>query len=66
MEWIAVKDRLPEEGKKIMFLDDSLKYPDNCFTGIMHRNEKWFKSSSYVVNYSKVTHWMLLPEPPKQ
>lgn len=64
MEWIDVKDRMPElntyvlvcfigtlSGRQIMKVDYTLQY---------HNNDVEWK---YTAN--GVTHWMPLPEPPK-
>ena len=63
MEWISVKDRLPENEGKYLCWDvpysSSTSYPtfghfqDGKF--YMHIADDW----------SNVTHWMPLPEPPK-
>lgn len=66
--WISVKDRLPEEGgrywcyvKEINDLGISY-YQWNCS---YHEIEKmWAEDKSNIVPF--VTHWMPLPEPPKQ
>ena len=64
--WISVKDRLPETGTEVLVTDglhtmvtwcedtiDGIKWVDNYYT--------------YVnVRFREVTHWMPLPEPPKE
>ena len=64
MEWISVKDRLPEE-KVNCIVHYQHSYCDNdgywaigfcCYDG-----EKFQFDPAY-----KVTHWMPLPEPPKE
>lgn len=51
MKWIKVTDRLPEEGQAV------LCYPEYLPA----------EYSSYWLQWSEfyVTHWMPLPEPPK-
>lgn len=60
MEWISVKDRLPEKRKDVLC----------CFNGIRKMVEiSWMDSTRcflYEDIYGKVTHWMPLPEPPKE
>ena len=68
MEWISVKDRLPEdynnydymlcyfEGWDDMFFQRTLEYDIE--------EKEWSDHEGNV--YNKVTHWMPLPEPPKQ
>jgi hypothetical protein len=55
MEWISVKDRLPESINRLV-----LWYrPDE------HSIYKIWIDSSHVIN-PLATHWMPLPSPPKQ
>lgn len=75
MSWISVKDRLPEPDQSVLlFLDDALalhpirigkrdplgeKFPE-CF---------WCFSTGVYLYGSReegFTHWMPLPEPPKE
>ena len=58
-EWISVKDRMPEEGV------DVLVYGEIC------HNKKgievdFVKNGDFVACDEDVTHWMPLPEPPKE
>jgi len=73
MNWISVKDRLPnKENKEIICLINS--HPISC---IVHDNtfsltknnisffwptRKWVKD----IYYAEVSHWMPLPEHPKE
>lgn len=56
MEWISVKDRLPERGSKIVL-------------GYIEEGPAILKSQMTLTTRSAfweyVTHWMELPEPPK-
>lgn len=65
MEWISVKDRMPDlntyvlicligalSGNTLMKVDYTLKYHNNAI--------EWKHTSE-----NAVTHWMPLPEPPK-
>ena len=62
-EWISVKDRLPEIDTQVL-----------CFTGssvqlaMYEGNDKWFTNyHSYTLEGKNLfTHWMPLPEPPKE
>ena len=62
MEWISVKDRLPEKEDDVLAYefrgDVSIAY----ISGYEWRNLE----SGYVMDASYVTHWMPLPEPPKE
>ena len=57
MEWISVKDRLPENEKIKCLINDKYK-------GVYiarFREKSWSDIYEY---YKDVTHWMPLPEPP--
>ena len=62
-EWISVKDRLPEDGVRVLAAhDDGVVRIGICrggFPAVMSKKrEKAF-------GFAEVTHWMPLPEPPK-
>lgn len=67
-DWIDVNDRLPEEsGRYWCYMKDindlgTSYFQWNC---AYNANEKRF-SDSTLFNGEQVTHWRLLPEPPKQ
>lgn len=71
MEWISVKDRLPEEGGK--YLCYRYSYMGNCGYcdvlryGIIDKEKcfYFFDLENGDVPVGNVTHWMELPEPPK-
>lgn len=67
MEWISVKDRLPEDGRDVLI----------CYYFKPHLNMRFMAVSSYFVFDSiprwqhesigiVITHWMDLPELPKE
>lgn len=56
MNWISVKDRLPDVFGLYLTLDEF---------GIYIQRWKGLWETEYPVNESTVTHWMPLPEPPK-
>lgn len=62
-EWISVKDRLPENGKIVLAYSKE--------KGVTFTHRLWFHQTDrpFVIEYEgmvKVTHWMPLPEPPKE
>ena len=58
MKWISVKERLPEIYTTCLVFNDSVEMciylPNGIWEG-EDKNEKY-----------RITHWMPLPEPPKQ
>ena len=60
-EWISVKDRLPEVGKKVLVYckenknDYEIGAYSDTYRGFFVR-QTW---------YENITHWMPLPQPPK-
>lgn len=63
MEWISVHDRLPEPGLCLAFVKehDPQVYIDG-FGGV---SEDYYGFAHELLFSTKVTHWMPLPEPPK-
>lgn len=68
-EWISVKDRLPEYGKDVLVCDCnsrnyisvwSLEKDTDGGTNYWEDCRGWWQS------FDEVTHWMPLPEPPKE
>lgn len=69
MEWISVKDSLPETTSNGTFRSSNyvLIYPD-CVKAryeeaLDKRWTQWY--SPFIDDTLEVTHWMPLPEPPK-
>ena len=74
MDWISVKDRLPEIDKEhhcskdviVLFNDGGMGFSaleENIF------GQTWFECERMMPDgesYYTVTHWMPLPEPPKE
>jgi hypothetical protein len=64
MEWISVEDRLPKDGQEVKF-----KNKKHAYFGSFHRckDNAWiFSQISPARVFSNITHWMPLPEPPKE
>lgn len=73
MEWISVEDRLPEENEQVLITDGS-----DVFYAYKYYYEGWDYQiaedfdgeegvfSTNAMKEKHVTHWMPLPEPPKQ
>jgi len=59
MEWISVKDRLPEDGEDVLFYYD--------YISIGWYEDEWFYDSEDKFSAElDITHWMPLPESPNE
>ena len=56
-EWVSVKERLPTESKNYLVYTN---YGTIMVLHFYHKKKKWISGDEYV------THWMPLPEPPKE
>ena len=67
--WISVKDRLPETRHAVLAYTPHYK---NIWAVSMHEDGNWYIWSPYGRVcldpdwYGPITHWMPLPEPPKE
>lgn len=60
-EWISVEDRMPDERQWVLCqcrarIREVLRLQDGC----------WYHDPEHSYFLSFVTHWMPLPEPPKE
>lgn len=68
MEWISVKDRLPEEGKAILVYGNLLNEHENskgASTGYYMSDIRKFMLVFSQYKCIDITHWKPLPNPPK-
>ena len=63
-KWISVKERLPEEDDFYFCCVKSFCYPGRIYTNILAYDKGGFKEGRIYTD--DVTHWMPLPEPPKE
>lgn len=56
-KWIPVSERLPEYGQEIIAYDGGVISPK------VFAYHFWNKDYS---SFQRITHWMLMPEPPKE
>lgn len=64
-KWISVEERLPEKGQTVMVCGVRNGMQVGAFRGTLSaiNNRKWsWKKNSCL----EITHWMPLPEPPKE
>lgn len=62
MEWISVKDRLPEENKLVLTFIKRVDYPS--YYKLNFRQEgMWREDLNFL---DTITHWTPLPKAPKQ
>ncbi|HBF66478.1 MAG TPA: hypothetical protein DDW34_12995 [Clostridium sp.] len=72
MQWISVKDRLPENNKSVLVYAEGTARQGNTYaTASLQEGEFWFISceigkQSFPNAQFKVAFWMPLPEPPKE
>lgn len=72
MEWISVKDRLPELQLSVLLYKESVGgykwfevgYLNSYTTSVNRIYPEWVVNGKY--GESEYSHWMPLPEPPKQ
>ena len=68
-EWISVDDRLPEEGEYVLCVLKGFNYGGKIQVCKFVPADK-FKDKPYFEHFRNgfpsVTHWMPLPEPPKE
>ena len=60
-KWISVKERLPEDDENVMILSNERI----TFVGF-YKNGQWISYSLYAIYGNVVTHWMPIPEIPKE
>jgi hypothetical protein len=69
MEWISVKDRLPTSFGWFLVIDKYLVSKEKQTLGFYEADDRriWLPIDGRVDSDSMmVTHWMPLPEPPKE
>lgn len=59
--WIPVTERLPEKRKWVL-----CKCQANIVEVLRFENAEWYHDPAHVYMFEFVTHWMPLPEPPKE
>ena len=65
-EWISVKDRLPEDCKKILVVNGRGYISISSLWRKDGSKWTWVDSAGHFNHVNDITHWMPLPEPPKE
>lgn len=60
-EWISVNERLPEYGERVLVTEGHA-----TFEASLSISHKWVRCDMALGWLEDVTHWMPLPEPPKE
>ena len=64
-EWVSVKDKMPQPGRYVACI--AKRNPFSRFMPMVARIEKNGWANPITEQYiSEVTHWLPLPEPPKE
>lgn len=61
--WISVEERLPEDGKNVLIFVRTMSRWWHMEVD-WHTGNSWYNNAE--TNWNKITHWMPLPEPPKE
>ena len=67
-KWISIKNKLPDNEEIFLVYRGEAKDPE-IELGLWNKNKKKFEyydSECYGYKIDDVTHWMPLPEPPKE
>lgn len=64
-EWISVNDRLPRVGEYVIAYGDN--GPKGCCMAFVNDDDEWlYEIDNHYENGYGITHWMPLPEAPKE
>lgn len=61
MKWISVKDKLPNKKQEVICFDGK-----EVFSGVEYSEKYGFTWIDLGYTPNDITHWMPLPDPPKQ
>ena len=65
-KWISVKERLPRDGETVLVFDqiEQISTMTYCIDGMYGKS--WEDDYEQAINLDWITHWMPLPEVPKE
>lgn len=64
-KWISVKEQLPDSGRNILTVNGHGVIRVMALWGYAGEKWKWIEDKKFKY-YNDITHWMPLPEPPKE
>lgn len=64
LRWIPVTERLPDQGDRVLCVVKSFAFPGRKYYNILRYDKYGFNENGIYTD--DVTHWMPLPEPPKE
>lgn len=64
--WIPVTERLPPENTRVLLFVPNVAEGGNVRIGVLEPIKLWFTDGRDRLLYAQVTHWMPLPEAPKE
>ena len=64
-KWISVKDQMPKDEQKVLFF---VRDRENMYAGQFFSERQRFEENldGWWFDEENITHWMPLPEPPKE
>lgn len=65
-KWISVNDRLPADSKKILVVNGHGYISISALWRKDGSKWTWIDSAGHFNHVNDITHWMPLPEPPKE
>ena len=63
-EWISVEDSFPVNGQSCLIVNSS--YTNNIASAYFSHGKFYDSLGYFADDYKPTTHWMPLPEPPKE
>lgn len=65
-EWVSADTRLPQIGEMVLVCTQSGVIDTAWRTAFSTPKGKWDTYSGAIIGDDRITHWMKLPEPPKE
>lgn len=63
--WISVKDRLPDDQRNVLVVNGHCYIRIVGYWGKRGGQWRWLHNGCFA-HYNDITHWMPVPEPPKE